>query len=429
MSARAAGGDPRVRAGPASRRSATPSSGRAPACRWSTSTGYYWQPGWVETPLDEWRAIQRTAFAADAVDRRRQLQRARSTMRLRRADTVVFLDFPPWRTIPPRPKRSRHRRGQAVQAEGCPERLDREFLWWVATYRRRSRPHVLRRDRTRSRRTPTSTCLRTPRAVADVRRREQRMPGRFRPSIPRTVRRHRRRAGRSPPSSRWPDQLGHGARSPPRQATRPDERTPRRYRHVVPEQVPVGRVLGTEDATPLDVLGRARARSSTSSSTTSSCASGAVPGPRRAGAALRASSPRCAPARRARASTPTCSSSPTACCPARDGRGRRGDDDARRSRGVRAAAARAPRCARATGDERDDALFFDQMKRELPIGLGRDGCPMYAEPRVHRRHARRARQHLRHLRRGDEDHLRDVPALRPVPLGRARRRARRTPRR
>ncbi|MDQ1519568.1 MAG: hypothetical protein QOI55_641, partial [Actinomycetota bacterium] len=32
---------------------------------------------------------------------------------------------------------------------------------------------------------------------------------------------------------------------------------------------------------------------------------------------------------------------------------------------------------RATGSERDVALFFDQMKARLPIGLGRDGLPMY----------------------------------------------------
>ncbi|MCU1466624.1 MAG: ATPase [Actinomycetia bacterium] len=32
---------------------------------------------------------------------------------------------------------------------------------------------------------------------------------------------------------------------------------------------------------------------------------------------------------------------------------------------------------RAAGNERDVALFFDQMKSRLPIGLGRDGLPMY----------------------------------------------------
>lgn len=33
---------------------------------------------------------------------------------------------------------------------------------------------------------------------------------------------------------------------------------------------------------------------------------------------------------------------------------------------------------RATGDERDVALYFDSMDRKLPIGMGRDGLPLYA---------------------------------------------------
>ena len=32
---------------------------------------------------------------------------------------------------------------------------------------------------------------------------------------------------------------------------------------------------------------------------------------------------------------------------------------------------------RATGDDREHALYFDQMDRKLPIGLGRDGSPIY----------------------------------------------------
>ena len=88
------------------------------------------------------------------------------------------------------------------------------------------------------------------------------------------------------------------------------------------------------------------------------------------------------------------------------------------------AAARAPRRAGPTHAERDHALFFDDMEHRVPIGLGRDGEPLYAQPRVPRRHPRRARQHQRHLRRRHQDELRDVPALQPVPLGRARRRGR-----
>ena len=85
--------------------------------------------------------------------------------------------------------------------------------------------------------------------------------------------------------------------------------------------------------------------------------------------------------------------------------------------------------ARASGDERDQALV---LRRDGARAADRSRPRRRAavrQPRVPRRHPRRARQHLRHLRRRDQDDLRDVPALLPVQLGRARRRRDRTPRR
>ncbi|HET9443021.1 MAG TPA: hypothetical protein VFO65_06840, partial [Acidimicrobiales bacterium] len=34
---------------------------------------------------------------------------------------------------------------------------------------------------------------------------------------------------------------------------------------------------------------------------------------------------------------------------------------------------------RATGPARDEALYFDQMAKKLPLGLGRDGQPVYLD--------------------------------------------------
>ena len=89
----------------------------------------FWQPGLAATPREEWAAVQRRLAAReswimdgdlgpyDVLD-----------VRLRAADTVVFLDFSPfrcaWRAI----RRSR-------------ERAD--FWKWLLTYRRRSRPLLL----------------------------------------------------------------------------------------------------------------------------------------------------------------------------------------------------------------------------------------------------------------------------------------------
>ena len=102
---------------------------------------HFWHPGWVETPRDEWRAVQRELLAGDEwiVDGNYS---ATLDERLPRADTVVFCDFRAWRTLPRILRRTLFNLGRAVQAEGCPERLDPKFLWWVLRYRSRSRPRV-----------------------------------------------------------------------------------------------------------------------------------------------------------------------------------------------------------------------------------------------------------------------------------------------
>ena len=40
-------------------------------------------------------------------------------------------------------RRSLPNYGKSVQADGCPERVDPKFVWWIVNYRRRSRPKVL----------------------------------------------------------------------------------------------------------------------------------------------------------------------------------------------------------------------------------------------------------------------------------------------
>jgi len=104
---------------------------------------HFWHPGWVRTPRDEWRAVQQELFAPDEWIADGNYS-ATLDERLPRADTVVLCDFPTWRTLPRVLRRTLAHRGRAVQAEGCPERFDPQFLWWVARYRYRSRPQVVR---------------------------------------------------------------------------------------------------------------------------------------------------------------------------------------------------------------------------------------------------------------------------------------------
>lgn len=103
----------------------------------------YWQPGWVEPPREDWLRILEEAVRPDA-----WIMDGNYTgtldQRLAACDTAIFLDFPPgiclWR-VTRRAWRYRHRTREDM-APGCNEKLDLEFLFWVWSYRRRSRPKV-----------------------------------------------------------------------------------------------------------------------------------------------------------------------------------------------------------------------------------------------------------------------------------------------
>lgn len=105
----------------------------------------FWRPGWVETPRDEWEAIQRSL-----VSRGRWVMDGTYVgtleVRLRAADTVIFLDLP--RTICARriiTRRLRYAgRSRPDLAPGCEERFSWEFLRWVWTFPIQRRPVILR---------------------------------------------------------------------------------------------------------------------------------------------------------------------------------------------------------------------------------------------------------------------------------------------
>jgi adenylate kinase family enzyme len=104
----------------------------------------FWRPGWKEMPEAEWRAVQEELVAADAwiLDGNHE---STLDVRLRRADTVVMLDFPRWRCLWRVVRRWYHFRNRARpdRAAGCGERLDRAFLSWVWSYPRTSRGRAL----------------------------------------------------------------------------------------------------------------------------------------------------------------------------------------------------------------------------------------------------------------------------------------------
>ena len=90
----------------------------------------FWWPGLTATPRAQWAAVQRGLTAHESWIMDGDLGPYDVPgVRLQAADTIVFLDFSParcaWRAV----RRSR-------------ERAD--FWWWLLTYRRRSRPLLLR---------------------------------------------------------------------------------------------------------------------------------------------------------------------------------------------------------------------------------------------------------------------------------------------
>lgn len=106
----------------------------------------YWQPGWVETPPAEWRAIVQSLLQRDAwvMDGN---YGGTLDLRLAACDSAVFLDLPPavclWRVLK---RRLRHRgESRPDMTPGCPERLSADFLMWIARYRLRRRAGILRR--------------------------------------------------------------------------------------------------------------------------------------------------------------------------------------------------------------------------------------------------------------------------------------------
>lgn len=102
--------------------------------------GLYWKPNWQKTPAEEWERtvaglVKRESWIMDG-----NFGGTRE-MRIRAADTVIFMD-PPRRVCMYRVlKRAIKYRGKnrPDMAEGCNEKLDLEFLGWVWNYPKRSR--------------------------------------------------------------------------------------------------------------------------------------------------------------------------------------------------------------------------------------------------------------------------------------------------
>lgn len=102
----------------------------------------YWHPGWIDTPKAEWKAKVKRIAEGDRwiIDGN---YGGTLALRMERADTIVFLDVSRWASLAGALRRRMHGGPRSDLAEGCPEKLDFEFLRWLWRYREHHRPAVL----------------------------------------------------------------------------------------------------------------------------------------------------------------------------------------------------------------------------------------------------------------------------------------------
>ena len=111
---------------------------------------HYWQPGWVPTPKSEWfeavsKIVERPQWIIDGN------YRSTLEMRLHAADTVIFLDLPPWLCALRATKRRIQyaNRPRPDMAKGCREKIFDpqfpDFIRHIMAYPNRARPDIKHR--------------------------------------------------------------------------------------------------------------------------------------------------------------------------------------------------------------------------------------------------------------------------------------------
>jgi adenylate kinase family enzyme len=104
---------------------------------------HYWKAGWKTTVRPEWR--ERVAALVAAPEWVMDGNFAGTfDLRMRRADMLIWLDFPRMvclRRVLARVIRD-HGRNRPDLPEGCPEKFDLAFLWYVWTFNAKERPLI-----------------------------------------------------------------------------------------------------------------------------------------------------------------------------------------------------------------------------------------------------------------------------------------------
>lgn len=105
---------------------------------------YFWKPGWVQTPYEEWVDFNKTLVMKDEWIIDGYYGRTLD-IRMQAADVIIFMDLSPWITTYRVLKRRIQYQGKTRSDlnEGCPESIDWEFLKLGWNFRRDKRPRII----------------------------------------------------------------------------------------------------------------------------------------------------------------------------------------------------------------------------------------------------------------------------------------------
>ena len=104
----------------------------------------YWKPNWTESPKDEWQKTVKQALKGDSWIMDGNYSDTLE-MRIREADTIIFLDFPRVLCVYRILKRIvvYRKEKRPDMAAGCDEKFDWKFTKWVWNFPQRSKPKVI----------------------------------------------------------------------------------------------------------------------------------------------------------------------------------------------------------------------------------------------------------------------------------------------
>ena len=100
----------------------------------------FWKPGWVETTAEEFDALLAQELAKDQWIMDGNFNRTMPE-RMKRCDTIIYLDFSRFACLMGVLKRiiTTYGKLRPDMGEGCPERIDLEFLKWVWNFNKNKR--------------------------------------------------------------------------------------------------------------------------------------------------------------------------------------------------------------------------------------------------------------------------------------------------